>query len=53
MKLTMVSVWCRGLRTTQFVMLPIDADGKVRLPEANVRRLIGHIPPSITFGIGL
>ena len=34
MKLTLVSVWCRGKRISKFIRVPYDSDGRCRLPEA-------------------
>ena len=34
MKLTLVSVVCRGRRISKFIRVPYDSDGRCRLPEA-------------------
>lgn len=47
-KLVMVSVRCGWELRTSFMMLPVDADGKVRAPY----NTIDHIPRDKTFSVG-
>ena len=39
MKLTLVSVWCRGKRISKFIHVPcemVESDGRTRVPKAKV-----------------
>jgi len=47
MKLTLVSVWCRGKRISKFVRVPYDSDGRCRLPEAKHTKGTGLGYPAI------
>ena len=49
MKLTLVSVWCRGKRISKFIRVPYDSDGRCRLPEAkhSARHPVGLGYPAI------
>ena len=53
-KLTMISIWFRGQRSTVFRMLPVDEDGKVRLENQNdLFKATGiYVPRGCTFSIG-
>jgi len=53
MKLTMVSIWYNGERNTVFIPLPVDNNGKVRLPEPDYFKLLGiYVPRGATFSFG-
>ena len=47
MKLTLVSVVCRGKRISKFVRVPYDSDGRCRLPEAKHSKGTGLGYPAI------
>jgi hypothetical protein len=54
-KLTMVSIWHRGIRHVAFLNLPVSADGKTRIPEDMRRDFINslHIPAGDCFALGM
>ena len=47
MKLTLVSVWCRGKTISRFIRVPYDSDGRCRLPEAKHSKGTGLGYPAI------
>lgn len=53
-KLTMVSVWYRGVRHVRFIDLPVDEKGTAKLPRETLESITSEIgiPEGSAFGIG-
>ena len=51
-KMTMVSIWFHGKRTTIFTHLPL-IDNKVHISLAAIENSIGKLPQGCTYAIGV
>jgi hypothetical protein len=53
-KLTMVSISACGKRLTKFVRLPVESDGRVRLPMSVANKMLDalKVPNGGTYSVG-